>query len=77
LYAHLLHFTSGCIQLIPIQWNTSDAGEEAKVHQQKLRVVYLPAEGQTLEEEDEGQANMSSMLNTSEPVSMNSLQVEY
>ena len=29
-------------------------GEEWKVYQQKLRVVYLPPEGQTVEEEDEG-----------------------
>ncbi|KAH7885329.1 PapD-like protein [Phlebopus sp. FC_14] len=36
-------------------WNApSGAGEEWRVHQQKLRVVYLPPEGQTLEEEDEG-----------------------
>lgn len=33
------------------------------MHQQKLRVVYLPAEGQTLVEEDEeGQATQSSMI---------------
>jgi hypothetical protein len=33
------------------------------VHQQKLRVMYLPAEGQTLVEEDEeAQTNMSSMM---------------
>ncbi|KAG1716057.1 hypothetical protein ID866_1083 [Astraeus odoratus] len=36
-------------------WNApGGAGEEWKVHQQKLRVVYLPPEGQTVEEEDEG-----------------------
>lgn len=36
-------------------WNVAGStGEEWKVHQQKLRVVYLPAEGQTVEEEDEG-----------------------
>lgn len=36
-------------------WNVpGTTGEEWKVHQQKLRVVYLPAEGQTVEEEDEG-----------------------
>lgn len=29
------------------------AGEEWKVHQQKLRVVYLPPEGQVVEEEEE------------------------
>ncbi|KAJ7459921.1 PapD-like protein [Mycena latifolia] len=42
---------------------STDTSEEGKVHQQKLRVVYLPAEGQTLvEEEEEGQTNMSSMM---------------
>ncbi|KAJ7095810.1 PapD-like protein [Mycena belliarum] len=41
---------------------STDTSDEGKVHQQKLRVVYLPAEGQTLmEEEEEGQTNMSSM----------------
>ncbi|TFK40834.1 PapD-like protein [Crucibulum laeve] len=34
-------------------WASPEANEEGKVHQQKLRVAYLPAEGQTLEEEDE------------------------
>jgi hypothetical protein len=35
-------------------WNVpGGAGEEWKVHQQKLRVVYLPPEGQTVEEEEE------------------------
>ena len=33
------------------------AGEEWKVHQQKLRVVYLPPEGQTVEEEEEDHAD--------------------
>ncbi|KAF7346405.1 MSP domain-containing protein [Mycena sanguinolenta] len=44
-------------------WANPDTNEEGKVHQQKLRVVYLPAEGQTLVEEDEeALANMSSMM---------------
>lgn len=30
-----------------------EGGEEAKVHQQKLRVVYLPPEGQVLVEDPE------------------------
>ncbi|KAJ7761540.1 PapD-like protein [Mycena maculata] len=48
---------------LPDIWTATDGGEEAKVHQQKLRVVYLPAEGQTLVEEDEeAQTNMSSMM---------------
>ncbi|KAF9498976.1 VAMP-associated protein [Pleurotus eryngii] len=39
---------------LPLQeiWN-GEGGEEAKVHQQKLRVVYLPPEGQIEEEEEE------------------------
>ncbi|KAJ7134695.1 PapD-like protein [Mycena epipterygia] len=52
-------------EAMPLQdiWTPADGGEEGKVHQQKLRVVYLPAEGQTLvEEEEEGQTNMSSMM---------------
>lgn len=48
-------------------WASSDANEEGKVYQQKLRVAYLPAVGQALEEEDESMhANQSSMLNASE-----------
>ncbi|KAF7314411.1 MSP domain-containing protein [Mycena kentingensis (nom. inval.)] len=44
-------------------WSGPDVSEEGKVHQQKLRVTYLPAEGQTLVEEDEeGHANMSSSM---------------
>ncbi|KAJ7784492.1 PapD-like protein [Mycena metata] len=44
-------------------WSSPEAGEEGKVHQQKLRVVYLPAEGQTLVEEDEeAHTNLSSMI---------------
>lgn len=41
------------------------------MYQQKLRVAYLPAEGQTLEEEDEtAHANQSSILNPSDVVSV-------
>ncbi|KAI0714056.1 VAMP-associated protein [Cerioporus squamosus] len=39
-------------------WNVE--GDE--VHSQKIRVVYLPPEGQTVPEEDETHANMSSLL---------------
>ncbi|KAI1793244.1 PapD-like protein [Ganoderma leucocontextum] len=39
-------------------WNVE--GEE--VHSQKIRVTYLPPEGQTVPEEDESHANMSSLL---------------
>ncbi|KAJ7612419.1 PapD-like protein [Mycena rosella] len=52
-------------EAVPVQdlLASTDTSEEGKVHQQKLRVVYLPAEGQTLVEEDEeGQTNMSSMI---------------
>lgn len=49
-------------------WSSSDANEEGKVFQQKLRVTYLPAEGQVVEEEDENnQAGMMSMMSDSEP----------
>ena len=41
-----------------LQWNVE--GDE--VHSQKIRVVYLPPEGQTVPEEDEGHAHMSSLL---------------
>ena len=34
--------------------------ETSKIHQQKLKVVYLPADG-VLPEEDEPEANQSSM----------------
>ncbi|KAF7298982.1 MSP domain-containing protein [Mycena indigotica] len=44
-------------------WSGSDINEEGKVHQQKLRVTYLPPEGQTLVEEDEEpHANLSSSM---------------
>jgi vesicle-associated membrane protein-associated protein A len=39
--------------------NTDEAN---KVHQLKLKVVYLPPEGQALEEEDENLANQSSLM---------------
>ncbi|KIK69502.1 hypothetical protein GYMLUDRAFT_33867 [Collybiopsis luxurians FD-317 M1] len=39
--------------------NTDEAN---KVHQQKLKVVYLPPEGQALEEEDENMGNQSSLM---------------
>ncbi|KAG5638717.1 hypothetical protein H0H81_010700 [Sphagnurus paluster] len=44
-------------------WTATDAGgEEAKVHQQKLRVTYLPAEGPPLEEEEEPQQPAQSSI---------------
>lgn len=39
--------------------------EEGVVHQQKLRVIYLPAEDGPLEEEDE---NVPAAANRSEPL---------
>jgi len=42
-------------------WSSPDVNDEGKVHQQKLRVTYLPAEGQTLEEEDENLVATASM----------------
>ncbi|OJA09614.1 hypothetical protein AZE42_01407 [Rhizopogon vesiculosus] len=48
-------------------WNAPPGGgEEWKVYQQKLRVVYLPPEGQTVEEEDEG--HMEAPLPHSTPL---------
>lgn len=35
------------------QWTTPEGEEPGKVHSQKVKVNYLPAEGQPLEEEDE------------------------
>jgi hypothetical protein len=34
-------------------WNPTDDKEENKIHQQKIKVVYLPPEGQVVEEEQE------------------------
>jgi len=49
-------------------WNVTDGSEEAKVHQQKLRVVYMPAEGEVLEEEDEPPTvNQTSFLSSGDP----------
>ncbi|KAH7923815.1 VAMP-associated protein [Leucogyrophana mollusca] len=47
-------------------WNVADGGEEWKVYQQKLRVVYLPPEGQTVEEEDEGHLQQVAGLSPGE-----------
>lgn len=51
-----------------VQWGASEGGDEAKVHQQKLKVTYLPQEGQTVIEEDEGQVNQS-LFENGDPVS--------
>jgi vesicle-associated membrane protein-associated protein A len=57
LASHL--FLSYCVQ-----WGVSEGGDDTKVHQQKLKVTYLPQEGQTLHEEDEeGQAGQSLFEN--------------
>ncbi|KAG5352089.1 hypothetical protein C0989_003888 [Termitomyces sp. Mn162] len=39
-------------------WSSPDTSDEGKVHQHKLRVAFLPAEGQALEEEDEPQPHL-------------------
>ncbi|KDQ25588.1 hypothetical protein PLEOSDRAFT_51893 [Pleurotus ostreatus PC15] len=55
---------------LPLQeiWN-GEGGEEAKVHQQKLRVVYLPPEGQIDEEEEEaGQPIKPRLAESPDPV---------
>ncbi|KAF8957253.1 PapD-like protein [Flammula alnicola] len=44
-------------------WASPETNEEGKVFQQKLRVTYLPAEGETLEEVDEtAAAGMTSVI---------------
>jgi hypothetical protein len=35
------------------KWSPGEGDSDVKVHQQKIKVVYLPPEGQTLEEEPE------------------------
>jgi hypothetical protein len=51
------------------QWGETDGGGDVKVHQQKLKVVYLPAEGQTLPEEDEGPPDVGPAMGAHESVS--------
>ncbi|PVF98466.1 hypothetical protein CPB86DRAFT_732978 [Serendipita vermifera] len=47
-------------------WTSTPGDEATRVHQQKLKVVYLPAQG-TVPEEDEGdQAHQSSMISEGE-----------
>ncbi|KAH8104686.1 PapD-like protein [Cristinia sonorae] len=50
---------------VPLQEMWSSEGND-EIHSQKIRVVYLPPEGQTVQEEDETQGNMSSMLSAGE-----------
>jgi hypothetical protein len=69
----ICHHTSfgfnSAIEFCP-QWSSSDSNEEGKVFQQKLRVTYLPAEGQALDEEDENpQAGLSVFSDNEPPVS--------
>ncbi|PPQ91678.1 hypothetical protein CVT25_012891 [Psilocybe cyanescens] len=48
-------------------WASPETNEDGKIFQQKLRVTYLPAEGQTLEEEDESAAvGMTSHITANE-----------
>ncbi|KAJ4482115.1 PapD-like protein [Lentinula aciculospora] len=49
---------------LPEIWSVPEGNtdEANKVHQLKLKVVYLPPEGQVLEEEDENMANQSSII---------------
>ena len=68
LLCHHTSFSFKSSYLFDPQWSSSDANEEGKVFQQKLRVTYLPAEGQALEEEDENnQTGMVSMMSDGEP----------
>ena len=65
LHRHHTSFNFQLSRLFDPQWSSSDANEEGKVFQQKLRVTYLPAEGQALEEEDE--VGMISVFSDNEP----------
>ena len=54
-----------------LKWATPEKTEESKVHQQKLRVTYLPPDGQTLEEEDETTVHAQpSHMSTGDMVSL-------
>ncbi|KAA1469879.1 VAMP-associated protein [Dentipellis sp. KUC8613] len=44
-------------------WNISEGDDPNKIHSQKIKVAYLPAEGTAVEEEEEAPANVSSGLN--------------
>ena len=43
------------------QWTTPEGEESGKVHAQKVKVNYLPADGHPLDEEDEFPHRMSMM----------------
>jgi len=59
-----------CAHLPSVQWASPEANDEGKVFQQKLRVTYLPAEGQPLEEEDENiPVGVTSMMSANDSVS--------
>ncbi|KAH9480412.1 Vesicle-associated membrane protein-associated protein scs22, partial [Psilocybe cubensis] len=56
-------------ELLPLHdlWANPDTNEEGKIFQQKLRVTYLPPEGQTVEEEDENiNAGLTSNITANE-----------
>jgi len=52
---------------VHVIWSSPDVADEGKVHQQKLRVTYLPAEGQTLAEEDENLVDNNPNLHNNIP----------
>ncbi|ETW81681.1 hypothetical protein HETIRDRAFT_64973 [Heterobasidion irregulare TC 32-1] len=43
-------------------WTVSEGEDPDKIKSQKIKVVYLPPDGQVVEEEDEGHANQPSMI---------------
>ena len=60
------------------QWASPEANEDGKVFQQKLRVTYLPAEGQVLEEEEENpQVGMTSVMTANDSVSLKLAFISY
>ncbi|KDQ62304.1 hypothetical protein JAAARDRAFT_121704 [Jaapia argillacea MUCL 33604] len=46
-------------------WNATGDSEETKIHQHKVRVVYLAPEGLAVQEEDEGHVGAASALDNS------------
>lgn len=62
---HLCSYSS-----LYFKWASPEANEDRKVFQQKLRVMYLPAEGPSLEEEDKNiPSGMMSMITANDSVS--------
>lgn len=59
---HLIPYYKLCLIAEPLQWTVSEGEDPDKIKSQKIKVVYLPPDGQVVEEEDEGHANQPSMI---------------